>query len=73
MNNKENNQDSSKIAGKVYNVKDYVQQDTLSAGLAKTHEQVSDTFMEGEIGGVMEDVGGEDVKLRRKSLEEESK
>lgn len=35
--------------GRIYEVDDYKQKDTLSAGLAQTHEQVSDTFMEGDI------------------------
>lgn len=42
-------QDSTKLAGRLYNVTDYQKQDSLSQGLATTHEQVSDAYMEGEI------------------------
>ncbi|WP_147534874.1 YozQ family protein [Bacillus marasmi] len=41
--------DSSKVAGRNYDVSDYQKTDQLSKGLATTHEQVSDTYIEGEI------------------------
>lgn len=64
--------DSLKIAGKIYDVKDYGSKDLLSSGLAETHEQVSDTYMEGEIGPVIDDVKGKDIEVRREGYEEES-
>jgi hypothetical protein len=60
---KENSTDSTKIAGRIFHTDDYQKNDELSSGLATTHEQVSDTYMEGEIGGVMEDVAGKDIPL----------
>ena len=36
------------LAGRTYDVKDYEGNDQLSAGLAETHEQVSDSYMAGE-------------------------
>lgn len=42
-------QDSTKLAGRLYDVTDYQKPDSLSQGLATTHEQASDTYMEGEI------------------------
>lgn len=41
--------ESNKLAGKGYEVEDYKGQDELSAGLAMTHEQASDGYMEGTI------------------------
>ena len=49
--NKQPNKDqhpSQSIAGKTYEVEDYKRDDQLSAGLAETHEQVSDSYMAGE-------------------------
>ena len=53
MVNRNQSQDSQEIAGKIYTVEDYKQKDTVSSALAQTHEQVSDTFMEGEIDSVI--------------------
>ncbi|AOH54805.1 hypothetical protein ABE28_010620 [Peribacillus muralis] len=47
MNNKKSNEKSSNIAGRVYDVSDYKRDDTLSSGLATTHEQVSDAYNAG--------------------------
>ncbi|MGE6376863.1 YozQ family protein [Peribacillus muralis] len=49
MNNKKSNEKSSNIAGRVYDVSDYKRDDTLSSGLATTHEQVSDAYNAGGI------------------------
>jgi hypothetical protein len=46
--------ESTQLAGRQYDVSDYQKKDALSNGLATTHEQVSDTYMEGEIGAVIE-------------------
>lgn len=46
--------DFTKLAGKNYDVLDYNKNDQLSSGLAQTHEQVSDAYMEGEIKPVIE-------------------
>ena len=64
--NKKNLNESTEIAGRIYDTDDYKKKDELSSGLATTHEQVSDTYMEGEIGGVMEDVNGKDIPLQNK-------
>jgi hypothetical protein len=48
--NKKVPNNSTKIAGRTYATSDYQKNDALSNGLATTHEQVSDTYMEGEIG-----------------------
>jgi Protein of unknown function (DUF4025) len=41
--------ESKQLAGREYEVEDYKRQDELSSGLATTHEQVSDDYMEGTI------------------------
>lgn len=58
--------ESTKLAGRVYNVSDYQKNDQLSTGLATTHEQVSDAYMEGEIKPVIDDVNGKDLPIKRK-------
>lgn len=69
MDNK-NNQDSSKLANRYYNPEDYKKTDQLSSGLATTHEQVSDSYTEGEIKAVIDDVNGEDIPIERKGYDE---
>lgn len=66
------NKDSLNLAGRMYDVKDYKRKDTLSAGLATTHEQVSDAYMEGEIHAIIDDVNGSDIEVKREGLEEET-
>ncbi|MFD2616475.1 YozQ family protein [Terrilactibacillus laevilacticus] len=59
---------SSEVAKKSYDVNDYKSHSELEKGLATTHEQVNDTFVEGTIDGIMEDVDGKDIPLKRKGL-----
>lgn len=67
------NDNSKDLAGKIYDVKDYQATDTLSAGIATTHEQASDAYMEGEIHPVIDDVNGKDVEVIREGYEKESR
>lgn len=46
--------ESTKLAGKEFDVSDYGKQDEFYSGLAITHEQVSDTYTEGEIASSIE-------------------
>ncbi|WHY99789.1 YozQ family protein [Peribacillus simplex] len=71
MDSKQTKNESSEIAGRSYDVNDYKREDTLSSGLATTHEQVSDTYAEGEIKAVVDDVNGRDIELVKKRTEEE--
>ncbi|OIK10289.1 YozQ family protein [Bacillus sp. MUM 13] len=48
-NNKKQQNSTSEIAGKHFEVEDYKKDDQLSSGLAETHEQVSDDYMAGTI------------------------
>ncbi|MCL6571446.1 MAG: YozQ family protein [Bacillus sp. (in: Bacteria)] len=54
---------NTEIAGRTFQTSDYQKSDPLSKGLATTHEQVSDAYMEGEIGGVIDDVIGKHKPL----------
>lgn len=67
------NKESLDLAGKVYDVKDYQAKDTLSSGLATTHEQASDAYMEGEVNAVIDDVNGEDIEIKREGYKKESR
>ena len=67
------NEEALKLAGRTYDVQDYKRKDTLSSGLATTHEQVSDAYMEGEINAVIDNIGGKVIEIRREGLEEESR
>jgi len=48
--NKKNQTDSAKIAGSFFHASDYQQDNELASGLATTHEQASDVYMEGVVG-----------------------
>jgi hypothetical protein len=48
MNKQKDQNDSTNIAGRTFEVEDYQKPDELSSGLAVTHEQVSDSYMAGE-------------------------
>ena len=39
------------LAGRIYDTSDYRRDDEFSNGLAVTHEQASDSYTEGDIGG----------------------
>ncbi|HEY4552020.1 MAG TPA: YozQ family protein [Bacillaceae bacterium] len=54
---------SSKIGGRTYHPSDSKDGSVLSSGLAMTHEQVSDAYVEGTIDGKLEDVKGTDIDL----------
>lgn len=57
------------LAGSFYHPSYYQEKDTLSSGLAITHEQVSDTYAEGEAGAVIDDVNGKDIPIPKKGYE----
>ncbi|MCP8969226.1 YozQ family protein [Ectobacillus ponti] len=64
-----NNQQSEKLADRMYDTSDYKKKDNMSQGFATTHEQVSDAYTEGTVDGVMENVAGKDIPLQRKGYE----
>ncbi|RXT06394.1 YozQ family protein [Ammoniphilus sp. CFH 90114] len=61
-----------KLAEKMYEPKDYQSNSTLNKGLAITHEQVSDAYMEGSIDAVIENAQGtgEDAQIPREGFEQ---
>lgn len=48
-NNNESIENAEKVAEKMYDVSDYKSNDSVDKGIAITHEQVSDDYMEGTI------------------------
>jgi Protein of unknown function (DUF4025) len=69
MANQSTHKDSLDVAGRIYEVDDYKRTDPISSGLAKTHEQVSDTFMEGETQPVINNINGKDIELKSERLD----
>ncbi|RBP96368.1 uncharacterized protein DUF4025 [Cytobacillus firmus] len=68
--NKKDKNEGTDIAGRYYETEDYKRNDQLSSGLATTHEQVSDAYMEGQADAVIEDVVGVDISIPRKGYDE---
>ncbi|MCC3355398.1 YozQ family protein [Bacillus sp. REN16] len=50
------------LAARHYQPEDYKKNDELSSGLATTHEQVSDSYMEGEIQASVNQTNGKKNK-----------
>ncbi|MDQ0214884.1 hypothetical protein J2S13_001281 [Oikeobacillus pervagus] len=64
--NKESFQ-TDQLAGRHYDPEDYTNDNELASGLAATHEQVSDTLMEGTIDNKMKNLNDEESeKILRK-------
>lgn len=59
---------STKIAEKNYEPSDYQNKNELNAGLAVTHEQVSDSFAEGNSDAVIDNLEGKNVTIKRKGF-----
>lgn len=66
---------STDLAGRIYETSDYQKNDVMSTGLSTTHEQVSDTYMEGEIGDVIDtvddDLNAKDLPIAQKPYRNE--
>nr|WP_245203625.1 YozQ family protein [Ammoniphilus resinae] len=60
------------MAAKNYEVTDYQSGSELENGLAVTHEQVSDVYMEGTVDATIENYQGtgEDVKIPEEGFEQ---
>jgi hypothetical protein len=61
--NPANNNKNLELAGRNYQVEDYNRNDQISSGLASTHEQVSDSYMEGEAFSLVGDINGKNISL----------
>lgn len=64
--NKDLQKKSLKLAGRQYKLDGTNRKDSISKGIATTHEQVSDAYTEGQIDPVIEDVDGEDTKITKR-------
>jgi hypothetical protein len=64
------NNDNLKLAGRDYQVEDYNRDDQLSSGLATSHEQVSDSYMVGEVDSLIGDVNGKNITIVPDELKE---
>ncbi|WP_211340580.1 YozQ family protein [Mesobacillus subterraneus] len=60
---------STELAGRMYETADYSRKDELSNGLAVTHEQASDSYMEGEIGGKIERSSGAKKEMNNRGYQ----
>jgi hypothetical protein len=75
MDKKNSANNNTDLAGRIYETSDYQKNDVMSTGLAITHEQVSDTYMEGEIGAVIDtvddDLNAKDLPIAQKPYRNE--
>lgn len=71
MGNQTPDKENLNLAGRYYEVEDYNRDDQLSSGLAITHEQVSDTYMEGDSDPLIGDVNGRTIALHSENLKEQ--
>ncbi|MBB6454093.1 inosine/xanthosine triphosphate pyrophosphatase family protein [Salirhabdus euzebyi] len=60
--------DNQSLSDKVYEPADYKRKDQLSSGIALTHEQSSDTLVEGTIDGKIERENGDEEEIPRKGF-----
>lgn len=61
---------AGKVAEKTYQPSDYEKHSTISQGLAVTHEQASDDYMEGTNDGTIDEYAGEqNVPIPRKGYD----
>ncbi|WP_453990663.1 DUF4025 domain-containing protein [Bacillus nitroreducens] len=68
---KDKNQNTTEdLAARYYQPEDYDKDDQLSSGLAETHEQVSDSYMEGEIKAVVDNVNKKDAEIPREGYQD---
>jgi hypothetical protein len=66
---RENKDKSNELAGRMYDTSDYHKNDELSKGLAMTHEQASDSYVEGEVGGKIERSSGAEDELNNRGYQ----
>ncbi|MBN6187637.1 YozQ family protein [Aneurinibacillus sp. BA2021] len=63
--NRDIQKSSEKMGDRTYKISDYYTASQTSEGLAVTHEQVSDTYMEGTVEATIDDSenAGKDLKV----------
>jgi hypothetical protein len=72
MDKKNSTNNSTDLAGRTYETSDYQKNDVMSTGLSTTHEQVSDSYMEGEIDtSTDDDLNAKDLPIAQKPYRNE--
>lgn len=74
MQNKQGFSTDENLANKHYEPADYKANNQLDKGMAETHEQVSDTYVEGTIDATIENYQGtgENAQIPREGYDQES-
>ncbi|MDT8859214.1 YozQ family protein [Alkalihalobacillus sp. MEB130] len=72
-NKKEKNsvKSSEEVAENSYQPSDYKSSEEVEQGLAMTHEQVSDSYVEGTIDGQIDNYEGQDIDLPKDGYEKD--
>ncbi|WP_126425427.1 YozQ family protein [Brevibacillus marinus] len=60
---------AKQLASESYDVSDHHSEDPVSRGLAVTHEQVSDSYLEGTNDGRVDQNGEKDAEIPREGYE----
>ncbi|SDM76676.1 YozQ family protein [Bacillus sp. OK048] len=72
MDKKNSTTNSSDIAGRTYETSDYQKNDVVATGLSTTHEQASDSYMEGAIDpSTDDDLNAKDLPIAQKPFRNE--
>ena len=67
MDKKNSVANSTDLAGRIYETSDYQKNDVIATGLSTTHEQASDSYMDGAIGAdIDDDLNAKDLKIAQK-------
>ncbi|KGM45859.1 YozQ family protein [Neobacillus niacini] len=67
MDKKNPTTNSTDLAGRIYETSDYQKNDVLATGLSTTHEQASDSYMQGEIDpSTDDDLNAKDLPIAQK-------
>lgn len=67
MDKKNPTTNSTDLAGRIFETSDYQKNDVLATGLSTTHEQASDSYMQGEIDpSTDDDLNAKDLPIAQK-------
>ncbi|MEH7273459.1 YozQ family protein [Neobacillus vireti] len=70
MDKKNSAKNSTDLAGRIYETSDYQKNDVIATGLSTTHEQASDSYMEGTIDPTTDDdLNAKDLPIAQKPTE----
>ncbi|MEH7179053.1 YozQ family protein [Neobacillus vireti] len=72
MDKKNSAKNSTDLAGRIYETSDYQKNDVIATGLSTTHEQASDSYMEGTIDPTTDDdLNAKDLPIAQKPYRNE--